>query len=71
VGKSRVYVFGGKITGLHFWRENHGFTFWRENHGFMFFGGKITSLLFLNFIACIFKKFEKILILLNWFRCVG
>jgi len=77
-GKSRVFVFGGKITGLRFWRENHGFTFlteksrvyvfggkimglcfWRENHGFMFLGGKITSLPFFNFIACIFKKFGK------------
>jgi len=35
--KLQVYAFGGKIMGLRFWRENHGF---------MFFGGKITSLLF-------------------------
>ena len=45
-GKSRVYVFGGKITIIRFWRENHGFSFlagksrvyvfcW-ENHEFSF-----------------------------------
>ena len=64
--------FCGKITGLHFFDGKiMGLRFWRENHGFMFFGRKITSLLFLNFIACTFKNFGKILILLNWFRCVG
>ena len=49
-GKSRVYVFGGKITDLRFWRENHGF---------MFFGGKITSLLFLNSSLVYLRNLEK------------
>jgi len=43
-GKSRIYVFGGKITGFDFWRENYGFTFLAGKSRFYVFGGKITGL---------------------------
>jgi len=53
-GKLWVYVFGGKITGLFFWRENYGFTFLAGKlrvYRFLakklrvnVFGGKIKSL---------------------------
>jgi len=47
-GKLRVNIFGGKITDLRFWRENHGFMFLAGKLGVYVFGGKIMGLLFLR-----------------------
>jgi len=44
VGKLRFYVFGGKIMGLCFWRENYGFIFLAGKLWVYVFGGKITGL---------------------------
>jgi len=41
-----LHFFGGKITGLRFWRENYGFTILARKLQVYYFGGKITGLLF-------------------------
>ena len=70
-GKIMVFIFGGNITGLRFLRKNQGFTFLAGKSRVYVFWWKNYEFTFSQFIACIFKKFGKILILLDWFRCVG
>jgi len=43
-GKLRAYVFGGKISGLRFWRENYEFTFFAEKSRVYVVGGEIMGL---------------------------